>query len=341
MKHPFRKKIVQLGLAFAALFAVTACDQMHHDYHDCSTHRRVRFVYDRNMKFADAFAHEVDNVTLYAFGADGRLAYTKTERVADIDRRGGYMEVDDLPSGVYDLLVWAEGKERYAGSYEFGTAVLGESDASVLKCRVNRTGRDLAHDLTSLFHGRSEAQDFTELPRGGEQTATVSLTKNTNHVSVVIQNLAGVDLVPEDYSFTIDDENTYMDYDNALLPADSVTYHAWAQYNGTAGVEVEARAEFTDNQAVLGELTVNRLMTDRKPRLTVRGKEGKKILSIPLVDYVLLVKGQYNREMTDQEYLDRQDEYNLTFFLDEGNNWLSSSILINSWRVVLSEEEMK
>ena len=41
--------------------------------------------------------------------------------------------------------------------------------------------------------------------------------------------------------------------------------------------------------------------------------------------------------MDDQEYLDRQDEYNLVFFLDADGDWLSSSIIINSWKVVLSE----
>ena len=75
--------------------------------------------------------------------------------------------------------------------------------------------------------------------------------------------------------------------------------------------------------------------------LSVTNNEtGQVVLSIPLMDYALLVKGYYNRDMPDQEYLDRQDEYNLTFFLDENNRWVSSTIIINSWRVVLSEEEL-
>ena len=57
-----------------------------------------------------------------------------------------------------------------------------------------------------------------------------------------------------------------------------------------------------------------------------------------LPDYALLVKGNYNRQMSNQEYLDRQDEYNMTFFLDEDGDWLSASIIVNSWRVVLSNE---
>ena len=44
--------------------------------------------------------------------------------------------------------------------------------------------------------------------------------------------------------------------------------------------------------------------------------------------------------MSDHEYLDRQDEYNMTFFLDEQNQWINSVILINSWRVVLSNVDV-
>ena len=83
-------------------------------------------------------------------------------------------------------------------------------------------------------------------------------------------------------------------------------------------------------------------MADKRPILTIRNIEkDETVLSIPLVDYALLVKGQYNRTMDDQEYLDRQDEYALTFFLDEGNQWMNSFIYINSWRIVLQNTELQ
>ena len=44
--------------------------------------------------------------------------------------------------------------------------------------------------------------------------------------------------------------------------------------------------------------------------------------------------------MSDQEYLDRQDEYNMTFFLNENNEWISSSININGWTIVLNDSDM-
>ena len=54
---------------------------------------------------------------------------------------------------------------------------------------------------------------------------------------------------------------------------------------------------------------------------------------------MLLVKGNYNKGMTDQEYLDRQHEYNFVFFIDDNHNWLAAQIYINSWRVVLNNTE--
>ena len=68
--------------------------------------------------------------------------------------------------------------------------------------------------------------------------------------------------------------------------------------------------------------------------------KGEKVLSIPLIDYALLVKGHYNREMSDQEYLDRQDEYNMTFFLDENGHWANSTIIINDWQIVLNDADL-
>ena len=67
------------------------------------------------------------------------------------------------------------------------------------------------------------------------------------------------------------------------------------------------------------------LVKGQETRLTVSNKEtGKTVLSIPLIDYALLVKGFYNRDMDDQEYLDRQDVYDMVFFLDESDRWLDA-----------------
>jgi len=88
-------------------------------------------------------------------------------------------------------------------------------------------------------------------------------------------------------------------------------------------------------------LTVGRLVVENNPVLTITNDKGEKVLSIPLIDYALLVKGHYNRDMDNQEYLDRQDEYNMTFFLDENNRWMDAYIFINSWKVILNHTTLQ
>jgi hypothetical protein len=78
-----------------------------------------------------------------------------------------------------------------------------------------------------------------------------------------------------------------------------------------------------------------------RPTLTVyNAHSGEKVLSIPLIDYALLVRPNYPKITTDQEFLDRQDEYNFVFFLNDGR-WLDSVIEINSWRIVFNNDDLQ
>ena len=147
------------------------------------------------------------------------------------------------------------------------------------------------------------------------------------------------------FVFTITDTNGSMDWDNTLLPDEPVTYYAWHTDAGEVDMDTQpeenqaaSRATFS---ATIAELTVPRLVKGQETRLTVTNKvTGKAVFSIPLIDYALLVKGFYNRDMDDQEYLDRQDVYDMVFFLDEGDRWLDAYIYINSWKVVLQNSEL-
>ena len=117
-----------------------------------------------------------------------------------------------------------------------------------------------------------------------------------------------------------------------------VTYSAWHQSTGSADIE-DVKA-VTSVSVALAELTIGRIRAGKSPVLHVRNREnGEDVLRIPVADYALMVKGQYREKMGDQEYLDRQDEYTMTFFLERGE-WLSTVIYINSWRVVLNNSEL-
>lgn len=69
-------------------------------------------------------------------------------------------------------------------------------------------------------------------------------------------------------------------------------------------------------------------------------EKGTTVASVPLIDYALMVKGRYEGVVSDQDYLDRQDKYDVVFFLDENNEWPRTHIYINSWKIVLQNTDL-
>ena len=167
----------------------------------------------------------------------------------------------------------------------------------------------------------------------------MSLVKNTNVIRILLHEISGHDVDADKFIFEINDSNGLYDWNNTLLADEMITYSAWHQSTGTADMEDgDVRAVTTVNVA-LAELTIGRMRAGISPVLHIKSREtGEDVFRIPIADYALLVKGNYRQSMGDQEYLDRQDEYNMTFFLDEAGRWISSSIVVNSWRVVLNNQ---
>lgn len=321
--------------------SLASCGGMiYDDQGDCDPHYKVRFRYDMNMKFADAFSNEVLAVTLYVIDeATGRIVWQKSESGEALRAEGYMMDVDVAP-GNYTLLAWCgEG----AGTH----FTIPEADINTgLTCTLARKRHETGYaysdeDLNRLYHGRLAAADFPD--EQGTHIYTVPLTKDTNVVRVVLQHLSGEPVDHTKFDFSITDSNGTLDWDNSILDDEPLTYHAWSVTSGSASIErPEGRASRvqTDYSAALAELTTSRLVKGQNARLNVKRKDGSDVLSIPLIKTVLLVKGHHNRNMSDQEYLDRQDEYNIVFFLDENDSWINTTIYINSWQVVLQDTEL-
>jgi len=340
--------------AMALCGALAACDSVvYDDEGDCAVNYRLEFRYDRNMKWADAFAQEVNSVHLYAFDAEeDTLVWQQTEKGEALAAEDYAMNLD-LPAGNYRLVAWC-GLENGAGSGEsFSVPELytGESYIEDLWCSLNyrrySSGEYYSDKrLYPLFHGMLDVSLPAE--EGGEHTYTMSLTKNTNHVRVILQHLSGEAVNVSDFNFRIEEDNGLMDYDNRLIRNKQITYQPYNTESGTAGLDIndypqagrglaatQTPRAVTSVSVAIADLSIARLVEGRKTWLTIETGDGRTAARIPITDYALLLKDDYDHEMTDQEYLDRQDEYVLTFFLDERDKWISTSIIINSWKIVL------
>lgn len=344
--------ILMTAMALLSLTVFMSCDIVFYDYEgDCSVTYRLKFRYDKNLKWADAFANEVSSVHVFAFAPSGLLVWHCDEQI-DRSSADNYSMELDLPAGDYTLLAWCglrnDGEREE--SFAVPEARIGETRIEQMQCVMNRrydeSGSFSEARLYRLFHGK---MDVT-LPNdedGGSYEYIMPLTKNTNHVRVILQHLSGEDINSSDFTFRIDDENGLMAHDNELMPDENINYRPWDVQSVESGIDKEGSRAISNVRGVAADFTIGRMIEthNRKMILTVTTKEGKRVAAIPVIDYALMGKEYYEKEfsypMDEREFLDRLDECVMTLFLDEDHNWVSSVIQILSWRIVLSNVEVE
>lgn len=319
----------------------TGCDSVIYDSQDnCAYY--VRFRYDYNMKFADAFHSEVKQVMLYVFDSQGKYVKTLTEPIEEIIARGNMMEITDeeLQPGNYRFLAWA------ACNNGFRHFKVGEgTDIDDFRCRLERNEtaapaeRDA--DCGRLYHGLT---DNVSLSETYGDIIDMDLTKDTNVIHVALQQMSGEPMNPEEFEFRIVDTNGWMAHDNSLLPDNPIHYKPWSVKSAQVGDADFGRADaaITTVSGMVADLTVSRLIPEHRQsaRLIITDtRDGEEVVNLPLIDVLLLVRGNYTNPVDDQpvsdrEFLDREDDYELIFFLED-RRWAGASIYINSWHVVL------
>lgn len=340
--YSIQKNVCRLLATIACGAFVASCDNILDDgYGNCEVieEYRVKFKYDYNMKYADAFPQEVRSVTLYAFGEDGRLAYQKTEEgdmLADKD----YTMLLEMEPGEYDFIAWAGLEDQ--SSFAVPVLTAGVSTMDDLTCRMNRIALSRSSEdadsvgyLKPLWHSKVKA-DFTAASRAdgptiNTHTVEVPLVKNTNTIRVILQQLSEEPIDVNRFEFTIDDCNGLMAHDNSIMEDTPLVYYPY--HRATGSTEAGAQGDEQLNM-VVAELSTGRLMEGAETPLTITNKEsGEVVFSIPLIKYLSVYKTLANYQMPLQEFLDREDEYVLHFFLDKDGSWIKTQIIINDWIV--------
>ncbi|MCH5240489.1 MAG: FimB/Mfa2 family fimbrial subunit [Muribaculaceae bacterium] len=345
-------KFRKLYLLPVAALMLTSCNNpVFDDEGDCRVHYYLQFVYDMNLKWADAFPSEVNSVNLYAF-KDGKFVKDYMLRGEELSQPGYTLELD-LDPGTYELVAWCglynDGKEME--SFTVPTPVEGVTTLDDLTCTLNTTSTEeypvfSNSRLYFMYHGNMEVE-LPDSMDGASYNYTMSLTKDTNHIRIILQQLSAEDMDPDQFQFIIEDSDGKLAWDNSLLGDETVVYSQWDCLGGLADVSTEnsnGESELVTTQCVIADLSVSRMMDDHSKEffLTVIDLKADKnlITRVPVIQYALLSKEYYelayNHPMTNQEFLDREDEYVLTFFLDQNLRWVNSYIYINSWRIVLN-----
>lgn len=347
-----RNVAAKVCMASVCLLSMSSCDSwLYEEEGDCSVYYRLKFCYDKNLKWADAFTNEVSSVHLYAFDKSGVLVWQQEEQM-NPSTTENYSMLLDLPAGDYKLLAWCglQNDGEHDESFSVPEARISETRIEQLQCALNRKRDESSayseEHLYRLFHGTLDVS----LPvndDGGSYEFTMPLTKNTNHIRVILQHLSGEDVNEADFIFRIDDENGLMAHDNELMVDENINYHPWDIQGVEAGIGKGDNRAVSNVKGLVADFTVGRLIETHREKmiLTITTKEGKTVARIPVIDYALMGKEYYEKEyrypMDEREFLDRLDECVMTLFLDEDHKWVSSVIQILSWRVVLSNVEVE
>lgn len=342
----FNQLILPAALALLSLVA-SSCSMMTEEEPDCNPYYKVRFRYDMNMLHADAFSSQVSEVNLHVFDRDGRLVASVSDS-GDALAEEGYMLDLDVAPGVYDMVAWCGNSHPEAEAFE---ADGGDSpltfDDLCMKLRRKRDDDGTAHsttDLHDLYHGKLTAVDLPD--EAGVHVVDLPLTKNTNSVRVMLVHLSGKEIKKDDFDFKITDASGYLGHDNTILPDESIEFRAWAKTEAYAQTAPPAVPGYTQSRAstaatLIAEMTTSRLQTCNNPVLTVtRRSDGLKIIETPLLDYLLMYRREFHKSMPDNEFLDREDDYPMTFFLRDDDTWYRSVIDILSWRVVMQDTDI-
>lgn len=341
--------------------AMASCDSiLDFEEGDCSIEYRVKFKYDYNMaangKGVNTFSEEVRTVTLYAFDNDGNFVYQKTEGGEPLTD-GNYSMLIDIEPVDYQLIAWAGLDDQ-----SFAVPLLGAEskieDLTVLTLRnkdsqtrtKDEEGKYIVKDkLSDLWHGKVTRQSFTR--SGRQNTVTVPLVKNTNTIRVVIAQVNTTPSRPvtraihkDRFSYALYDDNGWMNYDNTLLEDNLLTYLPFI----TEDTSIKTRALSQDNteseySAAVAEISVARLLESQRPMLRITDTDtGKELLpSESLIGYLSLLKQQDKINMPLQEYLDRENQFSMIFFVDESLTLLQTKLQINDWIINYENIELK
>lgn len=317
------------NICISILATTTLAGCITEDFAECPNEYELKIIFDRNMLFADAFASQVKSVDIKVFDSKtGLEVYSFTDKGAALESTD-YRVSLPIPPGSYDILCWAGMAEGNSFGYADPTADYLEHQNVLLNTREGIS----ANRLNNLYHGLLRSMTFIDNNTVGSrqvQTATLSLTKDTNRIYVMLLNLDGTVMQESDFTFSISSANAEMDYDNSISSSRKVIYRPWS----VLPIQSETGNSLQPVQSALAaEFSMARLTTGYSSRLDVhRVSDGERIISIPLERNLLLYKGEYYDFMSDQEYLDRQDDYIVTFILDKNNNWdRAAMIYINNW----------
>lgn len=323
------QSLIKFSGLLLVLFLLGSC--IKEDFDDCTTD--IRFDFSHNMLNSNAFGEQVDEVTLYIFDENGVLLRTLHDEGKHITNNFQF-QITDLYKGNYQFVAWAQSNEFTDESANFlfptltpGTSTLNDVKATLQRIESNNT---FSSKLNNLLVGYVPTR-LTDRATHKNVLIPTKKVNNTVRVILIDDNDA---VTTDDFKVRIEerDGNGVINYNYEILPNDPLTYTPY-YYEKTTAKDSEVISPEEKEKALTAEFAVSRLMNGHDIRLIVESKDGTLAIDKNLLDLIELAELEGNvSKWSFQEYLDRQDEFSITFYIHEENSsWLTTTIIINGW----------
>lgn len=330
MKSITTKYIFFPVLVLLCLAGLASCDYIHDELPLCR--HTLRFVYRHNIKHADAFAYEMENqeaaknVRLYIYSAEGK--FLSSRLIEGEGLKKNEVDLSELDPGDYRLLAWAG---LNAQDYTWTEPAPGSS-IDDFRMSVQMVENRVDRELSGLFQGELE---YT-IPVGGTTDTEFPLVKNTNKIRfILIDANRGTKLTSDAFDFAVTTTNGDLDAHNEPVSPTRITWLPYLQQVE----EVKASGnETTKYEAVCTELNMLRLIDNNTGTLRIRyASEKTPFINVSLTELLKLTQIA-SHKLPGQEYLDRQDEYVITAYVDiVGGRAHCLEVIVDDWIVRLED----
>lgn len=317
-------------------------DLMHDDLPPCDTGVDLQFKYDYNVQRADMFNDHVGGVCVFVFDEQGNLVARQdaaNEGKSRPLKDPNYAMRIDLQPGKYRFATFAFQK-KYEDALaqpgaKFQIALPQQGDnITALHARLDREQgkvNNQSQPLDTLWQGLSN--ELVEVKDLQVTRHTIGLVRDTKQLTISLhQTDEPANINADDFSYQITNANGDISYDNSLLPDEELTYtpyYTWTtEFKDTEGNVKERTAH--------AALMFSRLIwhpkeeNDKNAILTITNKTtGEEVARINLADCLAQGRGAFEaRHYSAQEFLDREYDYKLDFFL-LGNKWRYATLRIS------------
>ena len=310
-------------LLLICILTMTSCTWVKDDYDDCPYGFWLKLNYTYNILDVEAAPKYVRDAYVYVYDTNGKYVKRVYASYGDLKANGYRVRIEGLQEGYYKFVVWCGVDNQFA--------VAGENlTIDDFRLTLLSTGEGNCYNgiLPDLFYGYLSDTYFDD----SYAIHNIDLTKDTNQFSCLIVSIDNNAVMnPNDYDMKIISANGTMNAYNQLVSNVEISYEP----NQKASV-VFNDTQYGNLQGIQFSIPSLRLMNQSNDRIVLEKKDnGQKLFDISLSEYIGMIGQFYSamgREISIQDYLDRQDYYTVVFYLSDDLERLIS-LKVNNWLV--------